>query len=212
MYRSERLRTTWTFRFGLLALSLVAIWLTSGWWTEALGRSLVCGQSVAPSDAILIENFDQDYLLFQRARELRHAGLAARVLVPVSTDPGTLSPNAVELGIVKVMANISQIGEVEIIPVRQVEPITINAFRDVRQFLEREQIHSIIVVTPLFRSRRSDLIVGATLRRFGISVHCQPVQGWRGVNDWTRSWHGVQEVTEQWLKLQYYRVRILPFS
>jgi hypothetical protein len=171
----------------------------------------VCEVSLAPSDAILIENFDNDYLLFQHARELRRAGLAARVLVPVSADPGTMTPNDVALGIADVMARISHIGQIEIIPVREVEPITINALRDVQSFLEREHIRSLIVVTPLFRSRRSALVYGATLGKAGVTLHYQPVQGWRGVHTWTRTWHGVQEVMEQWLKLQYYRLGVLPF-
>jgi hypothetical protein len=212
VYRSDHLRTTWKLRLGLLAFVVVALWLTSGWWTVAIARSLVCEASVAASDAILVETFDTDYLLFQRARELRRAGFAPRVLVPVGTDSGTMNPNAVSLGIAEVMARVSQIGQIDIVPVRQVEPITINAIRDVLSFLEREQIHSVIVVTPLFRSRRSALIYGATLERSGVTVYYQPVQGSRGIDTWTRRWHGVQEVMEQWLKLQFYRLYVIPFS
>jgi hypothetical protein len=118
----------------------------------------------------------------------------------------------VALGIAQVMATISRVGETEIIPTREVEPITLNAARDVQRFLEREHIRSVIVVTPLFRSRRSALVYGATLGRAGIAVRCQPVQGSRGVNTWTRSWHGIQDVLEQWVKLQYYRLYVMPFS
>ena len=209
-YRTEHIRTTWKLRVGLLALVLIALWLSSGWWSVAIGRSLVCEASLAPSDAILIENFDPDYLLFQHARELRRAGLASRVLVPVPVDPGTLNPNDVALGITDVMSRVSHIGQIEIIPIRDVEPITLNALRDVQSFLQRERIRSVIVVTPLFRSRRSALVYDATLGRAGIAVYYQPVQGWRGIDAWTRTWHGVQDVTEQWLKLQYYRLWILP--
>jgi hypothetical protein len=31
------------------------------------------------------------------------------------------------------------------------------------------------------------------------------------VNNWTQTWHGIQDVVEQWLKLQYYRLWVLPF-
>jgi hypothetical protein len=211
VYRSEHVRTTWKLRLGLLALVALTVWLTSGWWTVAVARSLVCEASLAPSDAILVENFDPDYLLFERARDLRRAGLASRVFVPVHTDPGTLEPNDVALGIAQVMAKISRVGEIEVVPTREVEPITLNAARDVQRFLERERIRSVIVVTPLFRSRRSALVYAATLGRAGITVRVELVQGSRGVYTWTRSWHGIQEVAEQWLKLQYYRVYVLPF-
>ena len=211
VYRAEHIRTTWTLRLGLLALVVVAPWLTSGWWTGAIARSLICDASLAPSDAIFVENFDPDYLLFARATELRLAGLAARVLVPVQTEPETQQPRGVALGIAEMMASISRIGPIEIVPIREVEPITLNAARDVQGFLEREHIRSVIVVTPLFRSRRSALVYSATLGSAGIAVRCEPVQESRGVNTWTRSWHGIQDVVEQWLKLQYYRLYVLPF-
>ena len=62
------------------------VWLTHGWWTVAVARSLVCDANAAPSDAILVENFDSDYLVFERAANLRRAGFAPRVLVPVLAD------------------------------------------------------------------------------------------------------------------------------
>jgi hypothetical protein len=211
VYRAEHTKTTWKLRLGLLTLVLAVFWLTSGWWTVAIARSLVCDANPAPSDAIIIENFDPDYLLFERATQLRRAGIAARVLVPVWMDPGTQTPNDVTLGIVQVMARISRIGTIEVVPTSNVEPITLSTARDVQRFLERERIRSVIVVTPLFRSRRSALVYGATLGRAGIAVRFQPVQESRGVNTWIRSWHGIEEVVQQWLKLQYYRLYVLPF-
>jgi hypothetical protein len=211
VYRSEQIRTTWKLRIGLPLLVIVSMWLSRGWWSAAIARSLVGEETLAPSDAILVENFDPDYLLFQKARNLRSAGLAARVLVPVPVDSGTMTPNAVSLGIADAMSSISRIGQVEIVPTREIEPITLNALRDVQTFLERERIRSVIVVTPLLRSRRSVLVYSATLGRAGIAVYYQHVDESRGVHTWTRSWHGVQDVAEQWVKLQYYRLWILPF-
>jgi hypothetical protein len=211
IYRAEHTRTTWKLRLGVVALVVVALWVSSAWWTGAVARSLVCESDLTPSDAILVENFDPDYLVFERANELRRAGLAARMLVPIATDPGAHEPNNVALSTAEVMARISRIGPIEIVPIREVEPITLNAARDVLRFLEREHIRSVIVVTPLFRSRRSALVYGATLGRAGVTVHCESVQGERGVNDWTLSWHGIEDVVQQWLKLQYYRFYVLPF-
>ena len=75
-----------------------------------------------------------------------------------------------------------------------------------------QRIRSVIVVTPLFRSRRSALVYSATLGPAGVTVWCEPVQGSVGVNAWTRSWHGIQDVVQQWLKLHYYRLYVLPFA
>ena len=211
MYRAERTFTTWKLRVGLLALLAAVLWLTSGWWTVSLARGLVCEATAEPSDAILIENLEPNYLLYERARHLRRAGLAPRVLVPVFADPGTREANDVALGTAELISGLSRIGPIEIVAVRQAEPITATVARDVRDFLTRERIRSVIVVTPIFRSRRSALVYSAVLRGTGMAVYCQPVQGSRGVTNWTRSWHGIQEVAEQWLKLQYYRFSVLPF-
>ena len=209
-YRAEHIRTTWKLRLALPTILFVVLWLTSGWWTAAMARSLVCDASVQPSDAILVENFDPDYLLFEHARRLRQEGLAARVLVPTWTDHGANDPNLVAQGTVQVMASVSRIGAIEIVPVRETEPITLNAARDVQRFLEKEHIRSVLVVTPMFRSRRSSLVYAATLGRAGIAVRCLPVAGDLGVDTWTRSWHGIQQVVEQWIKLHYYRLYVLP--
>ncbi len=211
VYRAQYTKTTWKLRLGLLAIVGVAIWLTSGWWTEAIARGLVCEAGRAPSDAILVENFESSYLVFERAAQLRREGVAARVLVQSLRDPRTREPEEPGLARLQVAARIAGIGQFEIIPTQPVEPIMLNAARDVQRFLERQHIRSLIVVTPLFRSRRSALVYAATLGRSGITLRCEPVQGAVTTDGWTRSWHGIQEVLEQWFKLQYYRLYVLPF-
>ena len=109
------------------------------------------------------------------------------------------------------MANVAHLDAVDIVPYREVEPISLNAARDILRFLRQERIRSVIVVAPNFRSRRSALIYAATLGRAGITVTCEPVQGVAGVTSWTASLHGIQNVVEQWIKLQYYRLYVLPF-
>ena len=212
VYRSERLRTTWTFRLGLVATMVAAVWLTSGWWTVAVARSLACQGQPARSDAIVIENFDIDnYLVFERAGELRRAGLAPRVLVPVMSDAHQ-RPNAVALGTTRLLTDLARVGDVDIVPIREVEPISLNAARDVLQFVEAQGLRSVVIVSPVFRSRRSALIYNATLGRARIRVTCEPVHGVPGPETWTQTSHGVQNVVEQWLKLQYYRLYVLPFT
>ena len=211
VYRTERTTTTWKFRIGLLAIALFAVWLTRGWWTLAAAGSLVCQGNLAPSDAILVENFDPHYLVFEHASRLRRAGFARRVLVPVPTHPGTSQVSDVALGMAEVMARIARLGTIDVVPIREVEPISLNAARDVLRFMQREGVSSVIVVSPLFRSRRSALVYDITLGRAGITVRCDPVQETAGLEDWGRTWHGIQTVSEQWLKLQYYRWYVVPF-
>jgi hypothetical protein len=210
--RVERTRTTWLLRLIVLTAMASLLWMTSAWWTAAVGRSLVCESIPQRSDAILVDNFDPEYRLFERARELRGAGLAPRVLVPIPVDPDTQTSSEVARRVAEVMASVSHLGTIEIVPIRQVEPITLNAARDIGRFLRQHRLHSIIVVTPLFRSRRAALIYRAVLGADGVTLSCTPGASTRDIHTWPASWHGIQNVLEQWLKLQYYRLWVLPFG
>jgi hypothetical protein len=211
-HRSVRTRTTWKFRVGLVALLLLTAWLTRGWWSVAIAGSLVCDASVASSDAILVENFDQDYLTFETAARLRHAGVASRVLVPVVASGDLLQAKGVQLATTELLAELAHVGSIDVVPTREVEPISLNAANDILQFMEREHIRSVVVVSPLFRSKRSALVYQATLGAAGITVRCEPVRGLQDAQTWTQSLHGIQNVLEQWVKLQYYRFYVLPFK
>ncbi len=74
---------TWKLRFCLMAVAAATMWLASDRLASSIGRSLLCDASVATSDAILVENFDPDYLLFERAAALENVRVAPRALVPV---------------------------------------------------------------------------------------------------------------------------------
>jgi hypothetical protein len=170
----------------------------------------VCEENLGPSDAILIENFDSDYVLFERARHLREIGVASRVLVPVPIDAGTSEFKPVELATTELMARLSRLGSFQPVKIGEVEPISLHVARDVQRYMEQENLRSVVVVTSAFRSRRSALVYESTLGRSGVTVRCEPVKGTRDVKTWSQTTHGVQEVAEQWIKLQYYRFYVLP--
>jgi len=176
-----------------------------------VGESLVCPAQTRRADAILIENFDPDYLLFERAQTLQHAGLAPRVFVPTHATPdGELS--RVESGFNDVMVRIARLDPPEIIPVIAIEPISLNAAVQIRAVLTKQHVKSVMVLAPGFRSRRSFLVYRSILGPAGIDVSCVPVFGESTPQNWSGTWHGIQEVAEQFLKLQYYRLYALPLS
>jgi len=212
VYRKESLRTTWTCRLGIVLVVLLAGWTMRGLWVPAIGRSLVCTEEVGPSDAILIENFDPDYAVFEGAATLQQAGLSTRVIVPVDTSPrDSREASAVDRGIAELMARVAGVRHPEILAVRdQTEPISYNSAHDIRDFLTAERVRSIIVVAPAFRSQRSALVYRAVLGPAGIRVFCRPVFGQHTVRNWPATWHGIQDVALQFVKLQYYRFDVLP--
>src|SRR5262245_23189261 len=127
VYRTQHARTTWKLRLGILAFLALAAWVTRGWWTVAVGRSLVCNPNGTPSDAILVENFDPDYLVFERASQLRRDKLAPRVLVPTQAEAGNADISDVAVEVAEVMAKAARLGAFDIVPIRHVEPISLNA-------------------------------------------------------------------------------------
>jgi len=207
--KKESIKTTWKFRLVLLMLVMLLVSVTRGFWTLRIGQSLVCTEEMSPSDVILVENFDPHYLVFERAAALHKAGLAVRIIVltDASRDPERTDP--VSRGITELMARVARLQDPEILPIRIFEPVRLNAAYQVRDFLTKEHLRSVIVVTDGFCSQRSSLVYHAVLDPAGIKVGCVPVFGQKTTKNWTKTWHGIQDVIEQFLKLQYYRFYIL---
>lgn len=208
-YRKESIRTTWKLRISILLLGGLLIWASRPVWTAHIAESLVCTEDIAPSDALVLENFDPAYLVFERAAALHRAGVASRLLVPVRASRDPERPNTVSLGIAEVMARVARLPDIEAIPVQEIEPIRLNAAKQILTFLTQEHLDSVVVVTSGFESRRSSLVFDAVLTPAGIASGCAPVFGTKTPANWTDTLHGIQEVGLEFLKLQYYRFFVL---
>lgn len=208
-YRKESLKTTWKFRLALLVLIIATASVTRGLWLPRIGQDLVCAEAMNHSDVLLIENFNASYFLFERAAALHKAGLAARVVVPMHSTWDYRETDFVSQSIIALMAQVAGIPTPEILPIRIVEPISLNTVYQIRDFLTTEHLHSVIVVTDGLRSKRSSLIYHKVLDPAGIQVGCVPVFGQTHPHNWMQTWHGVQDVISQFLKLQYYRFYVL---
>ncbi len=195
---------------GLLILLVSCFFLTRGFISEKLAESLIYQGNVTKSDAVVIENFDPNYLLFEEAAKLLTAGQTKMVFVPVTFNRSRTAPNRVDQEFAEVMCRISRIeGGCELIPFLEIEPIRLNAAEEVRIFLQDKEIHSIIILSPLFNSRRSFLVYQSVFASTGIKVSCLPVINGRNPSNWTESWHGIQEVFMEIGKLWYYRLVVL---
>jgi len=211
-HKRESIRTTWKLRLALLGGLALIVSVTRGFWIPGIGRSLVCDEERGSGDAILVENFDANYLVFERAATLQRAGFRGRILVPVQASSDPEKSNLVSEGIVGVMTRLARVEHTEVIPLQENEPISLNAAYQIREFLTKQNIRSVVVVTPGFRSRRSALVYQAVLGQSGIRVSCVPVFGRQVPQNWTKTWHGIQDVTMQFAKLWYYRLFVLPFE
>jgi hypothetical protein len=205
-YRKQVLKTTWKLRLLVVVVLAGIVVVPYGFWAKKIGQSLVCKEQIDPSDALLLENFDINPLIFERAAALQRAGVASRAFVPTGADTDL---NEVSRQFVEVLAHAARLEKFETIPIQQKEPISLNAAEQIRDFLNKEHIKSVAVVTPGFRSRRSEMVYKAVLEPAGIRVGCLAVFGTKTPLNWASSWHGVQEVVLQFLKLQYYRFHVL---
>ena len=189
VYRKVSLKTTWKCRLLILMFVVLFAFLTRVFWIPWIGRSLVCREDVAASDAILVENFDPDYRVFERAAALQKAGFSGRILIPTEAsehDPEVA--DTISRGITELMSRTARLENT------------------------REHLGSVVVVTPGFRSRRSSLIYRAVLTPAGVQTHCMPVVGEHAIENWAATWHGIEDVTEQLVKLEYYRFYVLPLA
>ncbi len=207
--RRQCTKTTWRFRLAVGALFAVAVCFTphhrlAGW----IGQTLVCQEQVRAADAVVLDNLDMSYGLFERARTLITSGMSHRVLVPIPAfaDPARSS---ISNEFVQIMARTARI-EIEAVSVAETEPISLNVAYQMRDFLEASRIASVILVTPGFRSRRAELVYGSVFRAKGIAVSCVPVFGEMTADNWVDTWHGLQDLGLQFVKLQYYRFWVLP--
>src|SRR5262245_13827563 len=117
LYTSTRTRTTWKLRLAVLGVLILAVVATRGLWTSWIARSLICVEDVAPSALLLVENFDPDYLVFERAAARQAAGLAPKALVPVEESQDPRATNPVSKGIAEVMARQARLRDWEALPV-----------------------------------------------------------------------------------------------
>ena len=209
IYRSEVWTTTWKFRLVLIIAFGACFFLTKGFISEKLAESLVCQRTFTKSDAVLIENFDPKYLLFEKTAKLVKAGQASRIYVPVPFNGSGTGPNEVSHGFVEVMCRIARINEYEVITADEREPIRYNTAVQVRNYLQDQGINSIIVVSEGFSSRRALLVYQSVFQSSGVKVGCLPVFSERNPANWTESWHGIQAVFLEFGKLWYYRLAVL---
>jgi hypothetical protein len=210
--RKESLRTTWKFRVAALGFLVLLAFLTRGIWIPGIGRSLVCDAQTGSADAILIDNLDPTYALFLRAaRGYVRSEPGPRVLVPVDAVGDFGESNTISRGIADLMASAAGLSSWEPIPVRIREPVSLNAASQIGEFLSKEHISAVMLVTPAFRSRRSFLVYQAVLSQRHIALFCDPVAE-RTPEAWADTWHGIEEVAQQFIKLQYYRFWVLPIQ
>jgi len=204
--RKEVWATTWTFRIGIVVLLAAVLIPTRAFWLEQLGRSLIHDDTPSVSDVIVVENYDQEYLLFETASRLLRTGISERLIVPTSVFDDPTIPGAVYQGFSEVMLRVARIEHAEILPVSHQEPVTLTVARQVADTLQEQGVRSVIVVAGRFRTRRTYAVYRQVFEPLGIAVTVVAARSSRTPENWWHTTHGVQQVFLEFIKLQYYRL------
>ena len=90
-HRKQVVRTSWLLRGMVILGILVLLIATHQRVLTALGRSLVYRGPVAASDAIVLEHYDPDYLVFEKARDVMQRELTIEATALCETSRTTRS-------------------------------------------------------------------------------------------------------------------------
>ena len=131
-------RTRWSFRLAFLALLSLLLLLTGRFWLATVAESLVHSSELRPADAIIVENLETEYLLFEQAGRIQRKYAVSRVIVPILAPASDLKHRAgsVPVGLAEVMIRVAGIRNAELVPVQLEEPISLNAARQLLDYLE----------------------------------------------------------------------------
>ena len=167
-------KTTWKLRLLLFLLLGIIFFLFKGFFLEQMAASLVCVPGSTSVDAVIIENFDPNYLLFEAVSTLKREGLEAAVYVPVKFNRDRSGANLVSEGTARLLASLSRVGEYELIMIDEKEPIRLNAARQVREYLSGKGYRSVLLVSSGFCSRRSLMVYRRVFNESGMGGVLSP--------------------------------------
>jgi uncharacterized SAM-binding protein YcdF (DUF218 family) len=195
--------------FTLLGLSA---WLLLAW---AAALALVIQVRIEPADAIVVLSGSAAYLERTRhAARLFREGNGLRVIVTNDRHPSGWSeqqqrnPLFVELAIDELRHSGVPPERIEVVP-RPVSD-TYDEVTAVREYVLRQQVRSILVVTSGYHSRRAWWTMRRVLRESGVTIGIAAVApGWQTPNPLTW-WCGVkgwESVAGEYVKMAYYWLR-----
>jgi hypothetical protein len=190
----------------VIAIAIVMSYGQCGRWLPALAETLLCEQHTGVADAVVIDNVQPNYLLFERAQRIQADGLARLVLLPIPAVLQDGTPSDVYVGFMEVMCRIARVAECTPFTAPGYEPISLTVAEGVARESQLRGVRSILLVSSKLRSRRTEAIFKQVLDRRGVRVLCQPVAGTYSTRDWFKTTHGVQDFVLQFGKLWYYRL------
>ena len=192
----------------LLLAALVAgagVWSAPA-WLPAVGEYLVVDEPARPADAIIVLAGNAPERL-RHAEALYRARLAPLVIVSdEAVRTQTLDTSWRRLYEAGVVARDLPSDAVLVLGDPPPESTVDEAVRDAA-LLQARGLHSAILVTSPFHSRRASLLFGAEFRRHGLEVTSSPGPDELDLPEWWTRPYSSRMVVEEYAKLLAYLVR-----
>jgi uncharacterized SAM-binding protein YcdF (DUF218 family) len=188
----------------VLVLAVVGV-LTAPRWLPAIGEFLVVSEPLAPADAIIVLAGNAPARL-PHAEDLYHQGLAPLLIVSdEEVHTQTLDTTWSQLYADGVVASDLPASALTIVTDPPPESTLDEAERDAA-LLQARGLHSAILVTDPFHSRRARLLFGAEFARHGLSVRSSPNADQLDLPHWWMDRATRRMVVEEYVKLGAYLV------
>lgn len=214
MSLAGRLFSRRRLKFAAISLGLVALLFGLGWWQRApllkgAARLWVVAETPTPADAIVILGGGVE-LRTLKAAELYHAGFANRVLVmqPERTELNTLGLIVDQAALTTQLLKLKNVPDSAIVLLAPEVTSTLEEAEALAAWAKANGVHSLLVTTDLFHTRRARWILNRKLKEVGVDVKMMAVpQKKYDANNWWQTEAGVIDFQNEVIKFAVYRWR-----
>jgi uncharacterized SAM-binding protein YcdF (DUF218 family) len=187
---------------------LLLTFIFGTWLLTAMGKALIVNDPLERADMFFVLNGDVNTRPVQTV-DLYRQGLAPVVGIAQtekhSTEELGLLPNETDVAIQEMVKLGIPQDSIVVIPSEEPVTSTYDEALALRQYIENNDIHSIIIVTSEFHTRRAKWICEKELKGLDVTIMmaATPNEDFNSSN-WWKSENGLITVNNEYVKLLYY--------
>jgi uncharacterized SAM-binding protein YcdF (DUF218 family) len=195
----------------VLLLLAVLVYALRAQILTGIADLLVVNDPLQPADIIFVLNGDYNTRPF-RASELYEKGLAPVIIITkaesLPAEKLSLAPNDtdVSIGVMKALGVPPE--KIVVLPVEGGTTSTFDEAIALRQYIESHNVHSLILLTSAFHTRRAKWIFDRELSGLPVRLEVAAVPHYGfDESDWWQSEDGLITLNNEYIKLVYYFVK-----
>jgi uncharacterized SAM-binding protein YcdF (DUF218 family) len=176
-----------------------------GWWFFNAGTLLIAADPPQPSDVIVVLAGNSPDRL-RHAEELRQQGLVHLVVVS-NERVHTHGLETTWLDLYRAGVSAPELPPASLIVLDPPPESTIDEARRAADVLSARGLHSALLVTDAFHSRRASLLFAAAFAHRGLTVRSTPAADYLDLAHWWSHPVAARRVAEEWTKVAVYLVQ-----